>query len=161
MPLPADQVAPLHFPYHPKFGATSIVGCRGGACGFKNGGAGIARAYPRYSNGCERGSCGSGVSCSKDRLANAYFNPSGTAYDALVYGTSTGTCNPSFGCLDPRAQSFDKMAQVHCQDMCIYKQPRICATRASEAAVVDKQAASDALRAGFCGLRHGSNDYDE
>jgi len=46
--------------------------------------------------------------------------------DQLTYGTGPGTCGPVRGCLNPQSLTYDKYAQVHCPEMCVFKSPKIC-----------------------------------
>jgi len=125
MPFPADYITAAYYPYNPKYRGRACSA--GGTCS-----VGLARAYPTYANQCQKcAPSAPGESSCANKYPDfwhgkGYYNPYGTPYGSLLYGTSEGTCDAKRGCLDPKAVNYDKFALTHCQDMCIYKKPRIC-----------------------------------
>ena len=119
--MPAAQIESLYYPFAPKYSSRPR---RNGAAGCTS--CGIRRVYP---SNCADGKCGT-ASCIGSAPngfdGKGYYNPSGIPRDSLEYGTLSGTCDPKRGCLDPRAQNYDKMALTHCQAMCRYPQPPVC-----------------------------------
>lgn len=80
-----------------------------------------------------QGTCqplGSGAACGTSYPqfwgANGYYQPYGVPLGDLPFGAGATDCSPSRGCLDPLAYTYDKMADVHCQEMCLYRKPKVC-----------------------------------
>lgn len=128
LPTPAEArnaalavpVSPF-FPYRP-LAQESVFERAPATCG-------IERVYPRFPNGCERcpntGAAPACLSTTHDFFnGRNYYNPSGAPFFAL--GTNTGMCQANRGCLDPTAANYNKLANTHCPDACIYKQPKVC-----------------------------------
>lgn len=138
LPTPAEaRNAALAVPASPFFPITPFglqaqqqgVFLSGDAVGAPAPACGIERVYPRFANGRERcpgtGAAPACLSTTTDFFnGKNYYNPSGAPFIGL--GTNTGACQANRGCLDPTAANYNKLANTHCQDACIYRKPKVC-----------------------------------
>lgn len=130
LPTPAEaRNAALNVPVSPFFPIRPLAQENNSVFASAPAVCGIERVYPRFPNGCERcpntGAAPACLSTTNDFFnGRNYYNPSGAPFFAL--GTNTRMCQANRGCLDPTAANYNKLANTHCPDACVYKQPKVC-----------------------------------
>lgn len=72
-------------------------------------------------------------------MQQQYEHPHGVRFQDLPYGTGANDCTPTRGCLDPKAINYDKVAGVHWQALCKYRQPKVCVEQPAAAYVSDNE----------------------